>query len=209
MDDLLAEKKLLDVFKKSIRFPRYKFNIFSTILATIFLTIHVSYATQSRQDLQNAVRAAASNGFSLSLGLLGFLIAGLTILSTASNSDLVVHMANKEYENSGISYLKYNYFKLVSVFIWYLIFAFCCMAIMVFGGQGSALSAILDALGSHSWTPLAKDLLAKGTFILIYSFQFYLLLQLKSFVFNVYHISMTSAKWMQEKDKKRNLNIRE
>jgi hypothetical protein len=205
MDDLLAEKKLLDVFKKSLRLPRSKFNLFSTVLAIVLLTIHVSYSTQSRLDLHNAVRAAAANGFSLSLGLLGFLIAGLTILSSVSSSGLVVHMANTEYKNSGISYLKYNYFGLVSVFIWYLIFAFCCMAITVFGAQGSALSAIINALGCDSWTPLAKDFLAKGAFILIYSFQFYLLLQLKSFVFNVYHISMTSARWMQEQDAKKNL----
>ncbi len=201
MDNLLDERSLLDIFWKSLRISRSKFNFFATLLAASCLTVQVLHSTQTIKELLDIVRLAALNGLSLSLGILGFLIAGFTILTTVSSPGLTLLMADKVHEKSGLSYLKYNYIGLVVVFIWFLLFAFSCLIVIAFGGTGSAISALLESLGSCSEP--TKHFIAKTSFVYIYTFQFYLLLQLKTFVFNIYHISMTSAMWIQDQEKKK------
>lgn len=200
-DDITKEIGLLDIHKASrSRLPRNKINVFSTLAVSGMLIVYAVASTESSASLLERTRKWAEVGFSFSAGILGFLIAGFTIFATVSDKSLFITMAKATHEKSGLSYLKYNFFSLMYVFIAYLGFAMLCLLIQLLGGTSGFISIITDLIAGKDHFPVIKRFLAGISVVVVGTWFFYSLMLLQSFIFNVYHIVMTAIRWEVEKD---------
>lgn len=202
-NDLTKEIGLLDIYKASrSKLPRNKINIFSTLTIFGMLSVYAIFSTESSVLLLEKGRKWAELGFSFSIGILGFLIAGFTIFSSVSDKNLFVAMAKNKHDKSGLSYLKYNFFTLMYVFIVYLGFAILCLLIQLLGGSSGFISIVTKFIVEEKYFLSVKRIFAIVNLVTTGTWFFYSLMLLQSFVFNIYHIVMTAIRWEVENNNK-------
>lgn len=200
-DDITKEIGLLDIYKASrSRLPSNKINNLSTLAIFVMLIVYAVASTESSVSLLETTRKWAEVGFSFSAGILGFLIAGFTIFATVSDKSLFITMAKVRHEKSGLSYLKYNFFALMYVFIAYLGFAILCLLIQLLGGTSGFISIMTKLISGKKYFLETKRILTSISIVVVGTWFFYSLMLLQSFIFNVYHIVMTAIRWEVEKD---------
>lgn len=193
--DLTKEKSLWDIYLVSRRIPASKFNIITTLMVFFALIVNSWLTTQPIIETIGIVRNQAGNGLVISLNALGFLLAGFTIFATVSQPNLFLRMGEIRHPNSDLSYLKHNYFIFLRVFIFYLTFAVFCLLIVMFGHKGGFVSLLVSF---SPYSDNVKFAVVKVSYILLFSGYYFLIMQLKSFVFNIYHAVMTSLRWKAE-----------
>lgn len=191
-NDLTKEKRLWDIYILSRRIPCSKFNFLTTLFIVLLLSLKVWIGDVNINTTIETIRKFSEIGLYISLTTIGFLISGFTIFATVSQPLLLVSMAKIQHPDSGLSYLKHNFFIFVRVFIYYITFAFFCIMIIIFGHQKGLLS-LLIALSPHPSE--IKFIIVNFAYVAIFSGYYFLLMQLKSFVFNIYHSIMTSIRW--------------
>lgn len=193
--DLTKEKKLWDVYLASRRIPISKFNFLTTCTVFLALVANSWFSNQSIQETILLVRTFSESGLSIALSTLGFLLAGFTIFATVSQPSLSLRMSEIMHPDSGLSYLKHNYFIFLRVFIYYITFTVFCLFIIMFGHKGGLVSLMV------SYAPYelhVKFAVVKVSYVLLFTGYYFLIMQLKSFVFNIYHSVMTSLRWKAE-----------
>lgn len=193
--DLTKEKKLWDIYVSSNRIPFSRFNLITTILVLILLVVNSWFTTQSIAETIELVRKMSDTGLAVTLSTLGFLLAGFTIFATVSQPSLSLRMAEIRHPDSGLSYLKHNYFVFLRVFVYYLMFSIFCLLIIMFGHKGG-LVPLLAALSPYPNE--VKFAVVKASYVLLFTGYYFLIMQLKSFIFNIYHAVMTSLRWKAE-----------
>ena len=193
--ELTREKKLWDIYLASRRIPFSRFNFISTLVVFILLVLNAAFSRETLPDTINLVREMASSGFAISLSTLGFLLAGFTIFATVSQPSLLLSMAAVTNEKSGLSYLKHNYFIFLRVFIYYVAFSVFSLCIIIFGHSGGLIATIINL--SPNPDPL-RFFVVKATYVLLFTGYYFLIMQLKSFIFNIYSSVMTSLRWKAE-----------
>jgi hypothetical protein len=201
-DDLSAkalteEKNLWAIYAKARRIPFNSFNTWTTI--SILILVIAQYCTLDSpiEEKLKIVRDFSSTAISIVVSVLGFILAGFTIFATISQPEMLVAMSRHRHETSGLSYLKNNFFIFMRIFIYYLIYTVACLLIIIFGVKGGIIHKIV------ALSPIAfhiEEWLVGFSYTFLYSGLFFLLMQLKSFIYNVYHSVMTSIRWkaMQE-----------
>ncbi|MEW8073919.1 MAG: hypothetical protein AB2826_26240 [Candidatus Thiodiazotropha sp.] len=193
--NLTSEKKLWDIYIASRRIPFSRFNVITTAIVFLLLTANSWLTTQPISETIEFVRKLSDTGLAVTLSTLGFLLAGFTIFATVSQPSLSLRMAEISHPVSGLSYLKHNYFIFLRVFIYYLLFSLFCLFIIIFCHKGG----LIPLLASLSPYPeKAKFALVKISYILLFTGYYFLIMQLKSFIFNIYHAVMTSLRWKAE-----------
>lgn len=193
--ELTSEKKLWDIYLASRRIPFSTFNVVSTLVVFILLVVNAAFSAETLEDTTKLIRDMAANGFSISLSTLGFLLAGFTIFATVSQPNLSLSMAAIKNDDSGLSFLKHNYFVFLRVFIYYIVFCVFSLSIVVFGHKGGLVSTVVG------YTPkpeFVKFVIVKSTYVILFTGYYFLIMQLKSFIFNIYHSVMTSLRWKAE-----------
>jgi hypothetical protein len=186
--EITKEIGLLDVYKASrSNLPRNRINDFSTLIVFSGLLTYSFASHESNFILAEKVRKWSELGFSFSSGILGFLIAGFTIFATVS-------------DKSGLSYLKYNFFSLMYVFIAYLGFAMLCLLVILFGSNSGLVSIMVNLLLNSIYLLTIKRCLICTGIVVLGTWFFYSIMLLQSFIFNIYHIVMTAIRWEFEKD---------
>lgn len=205
LEDITKENGLLDIYKVIyLKLPKSRINIYSTLGVSVLLSVYAIRSSTSSIFLLDRAREWAELGFSFSTGILGFLIAGFTVFATVSDKSLFVEMARITHRRSNLSYLKYNFFSLMYVFIVYLGFALLCLLILLLGGTSGFISMITYlVVGEHGFS-FVKRCFAGMSIVVIGTWFFYSLMLLQSFIFNVYHIVMTAIRWEMEKVNNRN-----
>jgi len=193
---LTQEKKLWDIYVASRCIPLSRFNFWSTTIVCALLTANTLISSYTLTDTIVLVREASTTGLVLSLSTLGFLIAGFTIFATITQPDLSLALAQVPERKTNLPYLKYTYFLFLRVFIYYLAFAAICLLIVMFGHSGGLLAAVLSLLPNAGCIQL---LLVKLSYVVVYTGYFFLVVQLKSFIYNIYMAVMTSLRWQAEK----------
>ena len=124
--------------------------------------------------------------------VLGFLLAGFTIFATISQPDMLVAMSQHREQKSGLSFLKYNFFIFMRVFIYYMAYAVFCIFILIFAIKGGVIHYLVNI------SPISHEIiewLVGLSYVVLYGGMFFLLMQLKSFIYNVYHSVMTAIRW--------------
>lgn len=190
-EDLLRERSLLDIYRIARLTPANGFNV--AVTAVVFF-VCVAYCIRSGFD-QSAVlgllRQTTTDAIAFAASILGFLVAGFTIC-VSTKSDIFFVMAKHERDETGVSYLKYNLSIFLLVFIHYLAFTILCVSIRVFfAGGGPAAMFLHDIPISDEMRRLVKSIGTAVVFVCFVTWFFYVLMLLKSFIFNVYHIVMT------------------
>ncbi|MEO0014056.1 MAG: hypothetical protein RLZZ535_2445, partial [Cyanobacteriota bacterium] len=162
------------------------------------LLIYAALTPQTTQEMASRVREWTDFGFSFAIGILGFLITGFTIFATVSKPSMFVKMAKVKHPNCELSYLKYNFFTMMNVFIIYLGFTFVCVVIKFLAPPSGFISILLSYLFSNFYSEyleIFKRILSGAGIVIVGTWIFYLLVILQSFIFNIYSMIMTAIRW--------------
>ncbi len=206
VSDILAERGPYDVYRKSRSIPFSRTNTYIGLGVGIIVFL-LAIKAKTTGSIVDAIASFANVAFGTSISLLGFLIAGFAFFATVADKKLFCRMAEHQHEESKMSYLKYNLLIFMRVFYEYMVFSFVLLILLIITPQGSTIRTNLRTwVGEWKWPeywniPVSLEILLAGaTFgILVGSFA-YLLMQLKSFVFNIYHVVMTSVAWEYERE---------
>jgi hypothetical protein len=152
---------------------------------------------QSPGELAVLVRGWASVGLGFAATILGFPIAGFTIFSTLTAPELLAQMAVLIEKKSGLTYLKYNFFVFFETFGWYVGFAGLCVIVLVFGAGGGPISLLTHSLPANLENGV-RQIIVRVTVLVVSVWFVQLCLELESFVFNIYHVVMTSVRFACE-----------
>ncbi|HEV2292240.1 MAG TPA: hypothetical protein VGR35_00195 [Tepidisphaeraceae bacterium] len=195
---ITAETSLWEIWNAARRVRRNAFNQWTLRVTAAVAVLYVLTSKQSAHEFAEMLRVWANIGLGFSAQILGFLVAGFTIFATLSKPAMLASMAAHQEKKSGLSYLKYNFFVFFETFGWYVGFAGLCVIILLFGAPGGAVTQLSRALGSfrHPF----EVLLTRGCTVVVAVWFVLLCLELKSFVFNIYHVVMTSIRWTVEFD---------
>lgn len=192
-EELTKERSLFEIFKKSSKLPSSNLNKITNFLVLTLLIVHVALTSENAHDMAERVRLIANLGLNFVVGMLGFLIAGFTIFATITDKKLFKEMAKVDAPFGKISYLKYIFFVFMQVFIYFVTFGIFCLLIILFASSKGFMTLLLDSI------PYLKIYFAKAGFVIIGSSFFFLIMTLKSFIFNIYHTVMITIRWEFEK----------
>lgn len=202
--DLLSEKSLWAVYRQSRRIPFSRINNVTGIIFGVLTTI-TSCLAANAAVVADHISAVATVSFNTSISLLGFLLAGFSFFATVADKSMFCRMAEVRHEGSGLSYLKYNFYLFMRVFYEYSVVAVISFAVMLVLQPNSGVRTFVElAWKCFAWpqkfaAPVALDVFLLSCCLGLLSGSFvYLLMQLKSFIFNVFHVVMTSIRWALE-----------
>jgi hypothetical protein len=190
--ELTSEKSLWDVYKKSRRILPSKFQVFAVLVTMLCLGINSFVLIDNDALLLKDVRKWAEMGFSFGITTLGFLIAGFTIFATLSKPKMMLAMMEHTNEETGLPTLKYNFFAFMKVFIAYISFSMVYLLIVLVGQSGGVVDNVISLFPNSS---CVKSSIIKVSYLVVGGSFVYLLLLLKSFIFNIYAIVMNFLRW--------------
>ena len=193
ISEFSKEKTLYDIFKLSYKIPTSWFNQL-IVLMTILLLAANCYFTSSFLILDQT-RQLVSTTFSFAITILGFLITGYTIFVILAKPDMLLAMMTIEYKDTGMPTLKYYNVVFMKVFINYLLICFFYAFVLLFGQSHGLLSNIVRLI---SLGECGKSFIIKSGYLLTGSSFVYLLLLLKTFIFNIYATTMIFLRWEYE-----------
>jgi uncharacterized Tic20 family protein len=190
---LFDETRLLDVYRIALKTGPNRLNVGVALVVALASFI---YSVESKDNLGQVLdiaRTTAGDGLAFSSSILGFLIAGFAIFLTPTRPELFVRMQESIHPKTGYTYLKYNLSGFVVVFIHYFLFAATCFIFKSFGGVGGPFSMALSKISIINYNLYEKIRFLGITcfFVGVESWFIYLLMLMKSFIFNLYHIVMT------------------
>ena len=201
---LTEEKNLLQLYKLSYKFPVSSFNVISTSLVGFGFGIYL-WLILGRNEVGPILKEVLKLGISLVPSILGFLIAGFTVFVTITRPGVFAMMARKQFRKTGQSFLKYNLSAFMLAFAHYIAYLGICVLLVYFGQPNGALTSL--ARWGATWffadPKWGYDLIVAGFTVLFASWTWYLVMLLKSFIYNVYQVVVTSVRWELE-DHERN-----
>jgi hypothetical protein len=186
-------KSLCGVWIKSFGFSLSPFNVIVLAVVVLILSLYVRAYSISTTELANSVRLWADLGMNFSLSVLGFLIAGFTIFATITKPALFIRMAQKTCDDFKINYFHYIFFTFLRVFAEFLAFYGLCLAIKMLAAPSGILSSFVMRIDSDAFDP--KRTLACVGLIGVGTFFVYVLLETKSFIWNIYTVLIMSIRW--------------
>ncbi len=196
--ELLAEKSLWQIYRQCVRWLKPSFfNIGATLAVFIVLACDCIFFPENAQKRITLIRSLGDLGLGMGTTVLGFLIAGFTIFATLSKPELFLRMHQTKYKETELSYLQVNFFTFVEVFVVYIFFVVICLAVKLFAGEGGLVISLIKYFEVHTiggYTLVRAPWISTG-FVMLGGLTFYVLLALKSFIFNTYHTVMTSVVW--------------
>jgi len=195
-DELTSEKSLWKVFVLSRRIRPSWVQCALNLIAAAFLAINAFVLQQNTTPLLADARIWASNGFNFTITTLGFLIAGFTIFMTVAKPDMMLAMMDHLDKETELPTLKKNLFAFMRVFIAYLVCAGMFLCVLLFCQPGGVVPSFVKLMPASDYL---RNTLIKIGYVLLGSSFVYLLLMLKSFIFNVYSIVMNILRWEHAK----------
>lgn len=190
--ELTSEKSLWDVYKQSRRILPSKLQIFAVLATMLCLGVNAFVLVDNDALLLRDVRKWAEMGFNFGITTLGFLIAGFTIFATLSKPKMMLAMMEHTNKETGLRTLKYNFFAFMKVFIAYISVSLVYLFIVLMGQSDGLVANVISLLPNSS---CVKSSITKVAYLIVGGSFVYLLLLLKSFVFNIYVIVMNFLRW--------------
>lgn len=193
--ELTQEKSLWDiaVSAKKIGLPR--FSIISTFMVGSLLTLYAATTEASIAELKAIVVELTKLTLELSVNLLGLFLAAFSVFTAVGKTEMLVTMAKIPHKESGLNYLKYNFISFVMVFVYFL--GFALVSYVIYVGFSLRRFALNDAIGDQHAYAFESSIVRIGLIIVGAGF-FFVLFQLKSLLYNLYHSVMTSLRWIAE-----------
>ncbi|UBU49919.1 hypothetical protein LCW13_06615 [Cobetia amphilecti] len=190
--DLTSEKSLWDVYILSRRILPGKFQVIFVAIIFLLLSLNAFLLSNDEEIILSDLRKWSEMGFNFSITTLGFLIAGFTIFATLSKPKMMLAMMDHVNKETGLPTLKYNFFAFIKVFISYIFFLVFYALILLFGQPGGFIANLSEHVPSFV---CVKYVTINIVYAIVGSSFIYLLLLLKSFVFNIYAIVMNMLRW--------------
>ncbi len=200
--DLTRERSLLSLYVLSFKFPGNWFNRATTVIAFLCAAAWCWHLRASPERIFAHFRKVVDLDFAFATSILGFLVAGFTVFVTITKVDIFVEMAKREYEATGESYLKYNLNAFVLAFVHYIAFVFFCLCVQIFGQTNGPGALLLEKSSTVLFTESAtsfRALIASALLTIISAWSVYVVLLLKSFIYNTYQVVTTVVRWELEK----------
>lgn len=204
--DLTREKSLLALWRTSFKFAQRRFNYVVVAVVAIALARYCQLDWDQPQTLMAAFRKIEGTGFSFATSILGFLVAGFTVFVTVIRIDMFLTMARMEKANTGESVLKYNLSAFIVTFVHYTSYIFACLMSELFLQPGGLATVAFANAQTYPilapWAPLTHSLCSAALLVAFGAWTAYLVLLLKSFIYNVYQVTTVSVAYAwQEADK--------
>lgn len=200
--DISREKTVLALYLLGRKFPRSTFNYRVTFVVAVALAVFCYLQWDDVSVISSALRTYAQIGLSFSTSTLGFLIAGFTVFVTVTKLEIFVTMAKIEYESSGESYLKYNLVQFMTVFAHYIAYVFICVCFALFAQRDGLISILIGKALNASDCVWKVGLIYKApvsaVLVVFGAWSIYLVLLLKSFVYNTFQVITTTIRWELE-----------
>lgn len=200
--DITKEKSLWDVYLLSRKITISTFHVCIMLAALIFLSTNAFFIEKNNFILLSDIRNWSTIGFNFSVTTLGFLIAGFTIFATLSKPDMFLAMMAYKNKETQIPTLKYNLMAFMKVFISFISCTFIYLFIILFCQTNGVVGNIIELL---PWNNYIKEYLIKLIYCVIGVSLIYLVLVVKTFIYNIYAIVMNSIRWeyhIKQKEKK-------
>ena len=102
-EELTKEKSLWDIYKLSRKIQTTIFNKIVLIAVFVLSIGYVFFLQNDTTTILSDCREMVRLGFSYSISILGFLIAGFTIFATLTKPDLLLRMMEKTHKETGIN----------------------------------------------------------------------------------------------------------
>lgn len=189
-EDLQREKSVWALYKTSWKFKPNAFNLLTATASTIPVVWYLFLTWPDPIPVLKLARAIVGLGVSLAPSILGFLIAGFTIFVTVTRVEIFSEMANYAKDESDESYLKYAFLGFMVVFIHYLSYLFIVVLLLMLGTEKGVFYGICKFMYDQGFKSYIASALVISTVTLSF-WTIYLVLLLKSFVFNTYEIITT------------------
>ena len=190
--ELTKEKSLCDIYHSAKRIKLSKFNKYFMIFVFFAVSVRSFYLSDDVIILLEETRKWSEIGFNSSIAILGFLIAGFTIFATLTKPSMLLTMMEHRHNETDLPYLKYNFFCFMRVFIYYIIFIIIYLSVMLFGSKDGLFEFFIKSL---PYSDCIRIFSIKFCNVIIGSSLLFLILQLKTFIFNIYSIVMNSLRW--------------
>ena len=209
--DITREKTLFALWRTASKFPKRKFNWIIAACIGLLLARYSALMWEQPDTLWLLFRKIESTGFTFATSILGFLVAGFTVFVTVTRLDMFLKMAKTEKSETGESVLKYNLSAFIVTFVHYVCYLFACLLCELFlQPNGLASVAYQNALTYPNLATFLPDVRTSVAAFLLVSFgswTVYLVMLLKSFIYNVYQVTTTSVayEWKQEEEAARKL----
>jgi hypothetical protein len=192
-NDITSEKSSWDVYRQSGKIKANPVNTWSALLFFVFIFIYAAFSGTDLGSLIEQAKSLAELGTNFSAAILAFIVAGFTIFATLTKPELLTVMASEVHDESGLSYLKFNYLAFMRVFYTYIFFALACVITRIcFTEHGVMVFYSRMIFGSHSEFAALYTVRIVLPFIAAYFV--FCIMMLRSFIFNVYHSIMTGVR---------------
>tara|TARA_B100000614_G_scaffold254908_1_gene271032 strand:+ start:603 stop:1220 length:618 start_codon:yes stop_codon:yes gene_type:complete len=190
--ELTKEKSLWDIFVASKKIKITKFNKIVLMLVAILSGAYAFFLEENTSIILEKSRELSELGLTYSITILGFLIAGFTIFATLTKPELLLRMMDETHKKTQLTYLKYNYFVFMRVFIFYLIVSSIFLFVIMFCSPNGIIPHIIRVLPQPI---LIKSIAIKASYVLLTCCISFLILLLKGFIYNIYSITMNNLRW--------------
>lgn len=194
--EITKEKNLWQVFLIAKKTSLSTSHIIICLCVASLLFLNAFLIDDNIKHIISDIRTWSNFGFNFTITTLGFLIAGFTIFATLSKPEMMISMMLHINKESGLPTLKYNFMAFMKVFISFIFFTFLYLFIILFGQQNGLISNVATVL---SCSIFIKELFLKIFYVIVGLSLIYLVLIIKTFIFNIYAIVMTSIRWEYEK----------
>ena len=184
---LFDEKSLFAVWRKS----RHEWNSpcingFVIFITLILAIIYSCYADQ--KWLQGQILFIASTGLEVGVIVLGLLVAGFSFAATSGKPEMYIYMATHYEKSRGLLYWKYYFFSFVATFAELFLFCLICFFVRIFSPPNT-LTNFFPYLSE------VKPLVIPMVFCILATYLAYLMMELKSFLWNLYAFTTTVTMW--------------
>lgn len=187
-EELLKEKSLYEVYVASRRMPVSRLNQVGTAVVMALVSVFCWLSPDTYHLIAERVRTLSDYGFQFSTSILSFLIAGFTIYLTVTKTDLLIAMASHRHQQTGLPWVKYLSFAFLRIMIVYVAYCLYCIGIKILASPGGLIPIVLAQVAQAE---TVKLWVARIGFVMLSGATVHLVFLLQSFIFNIYHVSLT------------------
>lgn len=175
-----AARSLFQLWWQGRRLPISWFNLLTCVVTAVAAFVYARHPATDQGALIDVTRSMAVDGIVFSGTLLGFLLAGFSVFASLANREFFHIVARVPYKKTPFSCLQFSFMIFVEAMANCLIFLVGCTLIRLLSFSKGPISSLV---GLH---PDLRSGVVIAGFTLMATATVFLLLTLKSFIFNIY-----------------------
>ena len=196
MERLIEDRNLRQVYCNARGVASSKWN--TAVGSIVFLALGVgmtAYALYGDPMAVEAltvsgIRRIAETGFAFTSAILGFLIAGFAIFAGVTKPEVFVLLGGLHHPKFGVSQLQFIFYNFLLVFIHFISFLAASVVVDVLLYPGAALTGVVTWI--LSFVPNGRTYVVVVVYSALAGWLGFLLMLLKSFVWNLYQTVVVS-----------------